>query len=78
MQGTIGRVSTLQSTGQPITADLYTPSIANSYLAKLREATATKDEDQDLVKQPDAFTKDSTWISFEERALKNWLGTKRG
>jgi hypothetical protein len=70
-------VSTLQSIGQPTTADLYTPAVANTYLTKLRQATATKDEDQDLVKQPDAFTKDTTWISFE-RALKNWLGTKRG
>ncbi len=70
-------VLTLQSIGQPITADLFTPAIATSYLAKLQQVTSTKDEDQDLVKKPDAFTKDSTWISFEH-ALKNWLGTKRG
>ncbi len=48
-------VSTLQSNGPPIMADLYTPASAKSYLAKLRQATATKDEDQDWVKQPDAL-----------------------
>lgn len=56
----------------------FTAEVAAEYTSKVRTVIETSSKkDEDIVKQPDAFTKDTEWVSFY-KLLINYLGSKTG
>ena len=60
-------VTTLLSQGQAVQGHLFTDAIALEYASKVRRLKESKKEDEEgLVKFPEAFGKETSWRMFEK------------
>ena len=69
-------VTTRLLQGQVVQGQQFTDAIALEYASKVRRLKESKKEDEEgLVKFPEAFGKETSWRMFE-KVLRNYLGTK--
>ena len=71
-------VTTRLSQGQVVQGQQFTDAIALEYASKVRRLKESKKEDEEgLVKFPEAFGKETSWRTFK-KVLRNYLGMKKG
>ena len=71
-------VTTRLLQGQVVQGQQYTDAIALEYASKVCRLEESKKEDEEgLVKFPEAFGKETSWRTFE-KVLRNYLGMKKG
>ena len=71
-------VTTQLLQGQVVQGQQFTDMIALEYASKVCRLEESKKEDEEgLVKFPEAFGKETSWRTFE-KVLRNYLGTKKG
>ena len=71
-------VTTWLSQGQVVQGQQFTEAIALEYASKVCRLEESKKEDEEgLVKLPEAFGKEMSWRMFK-KVLRNYLGTKKG
>ena len=71
-------VTTRLLQGQVVQGQQFTDAIALEYASKVRRLEESKKEDEEgLVKFPEAFGKETSWRMFK-KVLRNYLGTKKG
>ena len=71
-------MTTRLSQGQVVQGQQFTDVIALEFASMVCHLKESKKEDEEgLVKLPEAFGKEKSWRMFE-KVLKNYLGTKKG
>ena len=71
-------VTTRLLQGQVVQGQQFTDAIALEYASKVCRLKESKKEDEEgLVKFPEAFGKETSWRTFE-KVLRNYLGMKKG